>query len=213
VRTWAVGFWLALTLGAAAQPFADQRGPVVRLAATGPVVTSFAELRTPPATCYTPDQLLRMSEPQLLALYTAAEPGPLLTGYAPGTMIFNPGSPLTVPTARVVHATAWQGKYFDDDQMTNRAFGLRAVTTPVEVGASYVDGRPSLVFDYAGSRPFFVRRYRDEVREVSPGVYLGIMHRRDHRGATIATWFALDGRGRYAPPPAAIAGPPSRTGP
>ena len=192
MRMWVVWIWMGCSALATAQSFADQRGPVVTLAA-GSAPSSFAELRaTSPV--YTPGQLLRMSEPQLISLYLAAEPGPFLTGYIPGTMIFKPGSHLTVPTAKIMHATAWQGKYFDEKGMTNRTFGLRAVTTPVELGPSYMDGRPSLIFDYATSRPFFVRRYRDEVREVSPGVYLGIMHRRGHTGATIATWFALDGR-------------------
>jgi hypothetical protein len=214
MRTWAVWVWLGCSGFAAAQSFADQRGPVVRVGSTEPATTTFAELR-PASPIYTPDELLRMSEPQLIAIYTAAEPGPFLSGYVPGTMIFKPGSKVTVPTAKLIRATAWQGKYFHEDKMTNRTFGLRAITTPVEMGTSYVDGRPSLVFDYATSRPFFVRRYRDEVRQVSPGVYLGIMHRRDQCGATIATWFALDGRCgcRATPQAAVIVERPSRTGP
>ena len=213
MRTWVVWIWLGCSGLAAAQSFAELRDPAVRLAAVDPAESSFAELRQPSPT-YTPEQLLRLSEPQLLEIYRNSESGPFLSGYVPGTMIFKPGTALTVPTSKVVHATVWQGKYFHDDRMTNRTFGLRAVTTPVELGVSYVDGRPSLVFDYATSRPFFVRRYRDEVREVSPGVYLGIMHRRGHCGATIATWFALDGRCTCTAKPQAATGPLlSRTGP
>lgn len=225
MRMWVIGVGLGLCGVSAAQSFAELRAPVVRAAdaqMVAPPPTDFADLRATearaPVAVYTPGQLLRMSEAQLIGLYMSSEPGPLPAGYVPGTVILRPGTALTVAASKVFRWTAWQGKYFHDDRMTNRMFGLRAITTPVEIGTSYVDGRPSIVLDYATSRPFFVRKYRDEVREVSPGIYLGIMHRRGECGATIATWFALDGTAACgfagATPQAAITGrPPSRTGP
>ena len=39
------------------------------------------------------------------------------------------------------------------------------------------------------------RFYLGKVREVSPGVHLGIMHKRTKEGPKVATWFALDARG------------------
>ena len=55
----------------------------------------------------------------------------------------------------------------------------------------FVDGGPSMIFDYQNTSIVWMH-YRDEVREVSPGVFLGIMHWVGWGGPTIATWFALD---------------------
>ena len=143
---------------------------------------------------YTPEQLLRMSEPELIDLYKCSPPAPVPTTYTPGLVIFQPGSCITVPLARVMECTAWQGKYFPcEGTMVNRQFGVPTVKANIYAGESWLDGRPSTVFDYADTS-LVCKRYRDEVREVSPGVCLGIMHRRAKDGPKIATWFALDTR-------------------
>jgi hypothetical protein len=109
-------------------------------------------------------------------------------------VIFKPGSCITVPVARVMECTAWQGKYFPcESTMVNRQFGVPTVKANIYAGESWLDGGPSTVFDYQDTSVICCR-YRDEVREVSPGVCLGIMHRRGKDGPKIATWFALDAR-------------------
>ena len=119
-------------------------------------------------------------------------PGMPPCGYTPGTIIFCPGSAITVPTARVMKATAWQGKTIPGDRtMVNKMFGLPTIKAAITSGDSFIDGRPSVIFDYQDTS-FVWRKYRDEVREVSPGVYLGCMHRLGCTGPTVATWFALD---------------------
>ncbi len=170
-------------------------------AAFGQGPTEFAVDRPPdvkhPVSLYAPAQLLRMKESQLLELYKDAEPGEVPSGYVPGLVIFKPGSCLTIPIAKIAKATVWQGKIFHaDGHMYNRTFGLPAVRTPIELGTSCVDGRPSLILDYAENRLWYavVHKFRDEVREVSPGIYLGMMIRRDADVPKIATWFALDAR-------------------
>ena len=71
-------------------------------------------------------------------------------------------------------------------------FGVfRAVPATVAVGPSRVDGRPALVIDYADSGRAF-RDIRDEVREVAPGVYLGLTFQGAKPEPII--YFALDGR-------------------
>jgi len=140
------------------------------------------------------DELVRMSECQLLSLYRQAEPGPMPSGYTPGRMISKPGSRLTVCKANLTSKTVWQGKNFDNNGiMTNRMFGVRCIKGEVQMGESWLDGRPSIIIDY-GPTSLVWRQYRDEIREVSPGIYLGIMFKRDCPCPTIRTWFALDAR-------------------
>ena len=141
---------------------------------------------------YSGEQLLRMNECELVQVYKGGVPGMPPCGYTPGTIIFQPGSAITVPTASLMKATAWQGKYIPGDgTMVNRMFGLPTIKAAVTSGESFIDGRPSVVFDYQDTSLVW-RKYRDEVREVSPGVYLGCMHRLGCKGPTVATWFALD---------------------
>jgi hypothetical protein len=76
--------------------------------------------------------------------------------------------------------------------MVNRQFGVPAIKAAVLDGQSWIDGKPTLTFDYEGTS-LICGSYRDEIREVSPGVFLGCMHKRQKDGCVkIATWFALD---------------------
>jgi hypothetical protein len=144
---------------------------------------------TPPQTM---QQMVRMSAADLAALYAASSVGSVPGGYVPGRAIKNPGSMRTVRNSRLTRLV-WQGKYFlPDGTMTNRVFGVgRAIPADVYVGESWVDGRPSLIFDYARSRLW--PDVRDEVREVSPGLYLGIMYR-GGAPANPPMFFTLDAR-------------------
>jgi len=143
---------------------------------------------------YTPEQLLHMNESELMNLYKCSGPAPIPMQYTPGTVIFQPGSAITVPVARVMSNLTWQGKYFPGNgMMVNKMFYVKTIKAAIGPGESWVDGGPSTIFDYADTSLVWTH-YRDEVREVSPGVYLGIMHQRKKSGPMIATWFALDAR-------------------
>jgi hypothetical protein len=173
----------------------DRPGVVVE-----PVSVTVLPIPVPPPTgvlsrpSYTPEQLLRMNEAELIDLYKRSVPAPVPTTYTPGLVIFKPGSCITVPMARVMECTAWQGKYFPcEGTMVNRQFGVPTIKAVIYAGESWLDGGPSTVFDYADTS-LICKRYRDEVREVCPGVCLGIMHQRAKDGPKIATWFALDAR-------------------
>jgi hypothetical protein len=107
-------------------------------------------------------------------------------------MIFMPGSAITANLSWMIGNTFWQGKMFPGDgTMVNKMFGLPAIKALITSGESFIDGKPSTIFDYHDTSLVW-RNYRDEVREVSPGVYLGIMHWVGWCGPKIATWFALD---------------------
>lgn len=139
------------------------------------------------------NDLVRMNRCDLEALYRGAEIGCPPKGVVNGRAIINPGSKMTVPTSRVVHLM-WQGKVVSDDVMVNRVFGgFRAVQARVFVGDSWLDGKPTLVMDYAGSSKLF-GEYRDEVREIAPGLYLGLTYKRAEPAPEIKAFFTLEPR-------------------
>jgi hypothetical protein len=110
----------------------------------------------------------------------------------PGWAIKNPGSRWTSANARATRLV-WQGKYFrEDGTMINRVFGFgRAIPADVYLGDSWFDGRPALVLDYSRSRLW--PTVRDEVREVAPGLYLGVYYK-DGAPANPPVFFTLDAR-------------------
>jgi hypothetical protein len=139
-------------------------------------------------------ELVRMDRCQLLDLYQRAEPGPIPCGYAPGRNIPNPVHRSTAMRSALMRVTAWQGKYFEPDGfMVNRMFGVKTNKAQIYYGESWLDGKPSLILDYEQTSRMW-SQYRDELREVSPGIYLGIMYQRDCLEPKIKTFFAIDAR-------------------
>ena len=81
--------------------------------------------------------------------------------------------------AAVARLLYWQGKEFDASTGTLRnlitPFGVRAITASVYEDRSWHDGRPCIVLDY--SKTSRVAHWvRDEIRQVEPGVYLGLVY-------------------------------------
>jgi hypothetical protein len=136
--------------------------------------------------------LVRLDRCELESLYRAAEVGTPPCGVTSGRAIFNPGGRFA-PAAAQVTRLLWQGKVFQDDVMTNRVFGLRAVKARVYCGSSWLDGKPSLVMDYCGMSRLFPN-VRDEMREIEPGLYIGLTYLRRDDGPRLATYFAIDAR-------------------
>ena len=121
-------------------------------------------------------ELMKMSQVQLDELFSSVAAGPIPTGEAEGTAIVAPGTDFTPAIAKFVNIFAWQGKVFDPEHgvLRNRitAFGLHAIIAKVYKGESWLDKKECIVLDY--SQTSMVAQWiRDEIREVSPGVYLG----------------------------------------
>ncbi|TMK79034.1 MAG: hypothetical protein E6G45_04590 [Actinobacteria bacterium] len=123
--------------------------------------------------------LLRMSQDELDELFRASEAGPIPTGEGEGTVLFQPGTELAGPAAKIVHFIAWKGKVFDPakGELRNEIlpFGIKAVAAKVYKQASWLDGKESIVLDYSDTS-LVAHWIRDEIREISPGVYLGIVY-------------------------------------
>ncbi|MBM3982897.1 MAG: hypothetical protein FJ304_22025 [Planctomycetes bacterium] len=151
-----------------------------------------ARATEPAPYAYTPEALARMSTSELRAVFASSPAGAAPVGFAPGVALQNPGSRRTAATARAA-GLVWKGKEFrSDGTLVNHLIaGAKALPADVYTAPSRFDGQPALVFDYSKSKLW--PRVRDEVREVSPGVYLGIMYK---NGAELnpPMFFTLDAR-------------------
>lgn len=126
---------------------------------------------------YDVPQLLRMTQTELDALFTASEPGPIPNGQADGTAIIAPGTTFSPEIASFINTFAWQGKVFDASTGTLRnrigPFGLNAIVARVYKAASWFDGKECIVLDYSETS-LVAHWIRDEIRLIQPpGLYLG----------------------------------------
>jgi hypothetical protein len=140
---------------------------------------------------YTPRQLIRMQDCQLQEIYRHGRLTAAPCGSAKGWAIIKPGRLTTVPRTHLTRLL-WQGKEFscDGGTMINHAFGIRIVQAQVYQGESWLDGQPSLIFDYQCTSKLFAG-VRDEVREIGPGLYLGLTHIRKPCGPELVAYFVL----------------------
>jgi hypothetical protein len=134
-------------------------------------------------------ELVRSDQATLDALFAGGTVGELPTGFLPGRVIKDPGSRHTERASRRLHAV-WQGKVFHGDGTAhNRVFGLTAVPMRYYYGESWRDGGPAIVIDYTPSRLF--KGTRDEMREVAPGLFLGLTYVQKRNGPEVAMMFTL----------------------
>lgn len=139
------------------------------------------------------EQLACMSWCELEQLYRQSSPGPIPTGYLRGRAIYCPDAFLTPARSKMTKAI-WHGKLFcPDDTIVNRwCLGMHAVHAKVCYGAGWLDGKPSILMDYRGVSPVIWKDVRDEIREVAPGVYLGVMYRCKSGQPQMKMFFALE---------------------
>lgn len=124
------------------------------------------------------EEILRMPQAEVDALFRASPPGEIPTGEGAGALISHPGTKLAEVAEKVLHLVAWQGKVFDPDRGELRNIitprHLRFIKARVYKGASWFDGNEAIILDY--SRTSLVAHYiRDEIRLVGEGLYLGVV--------------------------------------
>ncbi len=129
-------------------------------------------------------QLLAMHSDQLDDLFAKSESGPIPNGSAEGTAIIAPGTKYSQEIAKIVNVFGWQGKTFDGAHgvLTNRisVFGFNAIVAEVYKGESWFDKKECIVLDY--SKTSTLAHYvRDEIRQVAPGLYLGLVYWKEKR--------------------------------
>ncbi len=146
-----------------------------------------------PAPVQTLDDLAALATPQLEQLYRQSAPGPVPTGKVKGRALY-PDARFGVARSRAARAV-WQGKVFrpEDSTAVNRFFGMRVIEGNVYAGPSWLDGGPAMILDYQGTSRLY-GNYRDEIRQVAPGLYLGLMYARTEPGPSLKMYFAFDAR-------------------
>jgi hypothetical protein len=126
----------------------------------------------------TETDLLKMGDAGLVELFRTSPPGDIPQGPLEGTGIIRwGGSWAAQPLAWLVRMTLWRGKVFDPEgYLSNRmtAFDLLAIVAQVYTGPSLMDEQDCIVIDYS-KLSLVARGVRDEMREVEPGLYLGVV--------------------------------------
>jgi hypothetical protein len=116
---------------------------------------------------------------QLDALFANAPAGQIPVGKGRGQALMATGTFAARALLTITRLLAWQGKVFDGPSHTLRnlvsPFGFKAITADVYVDASLFDGGPCVVLDY--SKTSRVAGWvRDEIREIGPGLYVGLVY-------------------------------------
>ena len=124
---------------------------------------------------YDVQQLLKMSQAELDELFTASPPArSRRRGERHGD--HRAGHHLQPEHRRVHQHLRWQGKVFDAEKGVLRnkilPFGLNAIIAKVYKGDSWLDGKECIVLDYSETS-LLAHWIRDEIREISPKLYLG----------------------------------------
>jgi hypothetical protein len=124
-------------------------------------------------------QLLEMSPDELDTLFRSSAAGTIPHGRTKGAVLVAPGTDLALPAKRLIHFLAWRGKVFNPQKgdLLNviLPFGVKAVRAKVYKDASWLDQKETIVLDYSKTSRI-AHKVRDEIREVSPGVYLGLVY-------------------------------------
>jgi hypothetical protein len=123
-------------------------------------------------------QLHEMSPDELATLFRSSAAGEIPVGKMDGTVLVAPGTEIAGPAKKFARLLVWQGKVFDPQKADLRniilPFGIKAVRAKVYKDASWFDDKETIVLDYSKTS-FVARKIRDEIREISPGVYLGLV--------------------------------------
>jgi hypothetical protein len=162
---------------------------------------------------HTLDSLAACSLDELAALYRGASVSSSMhaaDGALVGRMLAVRGVPpvLALPLRRwaASRSFVWEGKTFQAAS-DSHGVGHNRVYVPNVFGrqnmfpfetsfaSSAIDGKSTLVLDYdLDVNPGYIRRIHDEIREVSPGLFLGPAMWKRGRDKLLVLWFALDAR-------------------
>ena len=123
--------------------------------------------------------LVNMSGAELDDLFGRSPAGEIPDGEANGQVLIGTNSDtVSGAAAKVAHLVAWQGKVFDREkgELLNKIgpLGLKAIRAQVYKEPSWFDGQETIVLDYSDTS-LVAHWIRDEIREVAPRLYLGLV--------------------------------------
>lgn len=125
-----------------------------------------------------PGTLVPVRRSELARLFSAGRVGDIPGGHGRGTVLLGAGGIISRLAAVACYVIAWRGKVVNAP-----AARLRNILTPLDIlaieaavykQASWYDGDPCIVLDYSKTS-FVARQIRDEIREIAPGVFLGLV--------------------------------------
>jgi hypothetical protein len=164
--------------------------------------------RTP---TFTLDALAQRSHAELETLYrdaTVSRTMHAADGALIGRMLAVKGLPASIASLLRRWAGSasfvWEGKSFAAASAThgtgfNRVNGAGVLGRQglfpfaTSFGPSAIDGKPTLILDYdLAVNPSYIRHVHDEIREVSPGIFLGPAMWKRGADKLLVLWFALD---------------------
>jgi len=136
--------------------------------------------------------LIRMGGPELDSLYRQGASVSLPAGRVRGTALLAPGTRRNGAMASGTRLV-WQGKTIDATNAiaTNRFFGLPVVRAQIYQGTSWLDGAPALILDYSRTSRVYAQN-RDEIRQIAPGLFLGLMYGRATPQPDLKMYFVLE---------------------
>ena len=125
-----------------------------------------------------PKEFLTMSGEQLDEIFRNSPAGEIPTGKTDGIAIIAPGSKMSDEIAWFVNHFTWKGKVFRPEKgdLINRIGPMKheLIVARVYKGESWFDHKECIVIDYSKTS-LIAGWIRDEIREVSPGIYLGLV--------------------------------------
>ncbi|MGI9147059.1 MAG: hypothetical protein ACR2IK_10980 [Chloroflexota bacterium] len=124
------------------------------------------------------NDLTRMTQAELDNLFRHSPMGEIPDGDASGTVIAGAGTEVEGPILWFARWLAWRGKfvYRSRGYLLNKVgpFGWHLIKAKVYIAPSWFDQQPAIILDYSKTS-LVARTVRDEIREVSPGTFLGIV--------------------------------------
>ena len=124
-------------------------------------------------------QFLTMSGEQLDDLFRKSPAGDIPTGKTDGLAIVASGTKISDEIAHFVNIFTWKGKIFDPakGQLINRIGIIEhpLIVAKVYKDKSWFDDKECIVIDYSKTS-LLAHSIRDEIREVAPGIYLGLVY-------------------------------------
>jgi hypothetical protein len=125
-----------------------------------------------------PGTLIPARRSELARLFGAGRVGGIPDGHGRGTALLGTGGVASRLAAGLCYALAWRGKVVDARQARLKniltPLNIRAIEAVVYKQDSWYDGDPCLVLDYSKTS-LVARQIRDEIREIAPGVFLGLV--------------------------------------
>ncbi len=144
------------------------------------------------------EQLSKSSNDELACVYRHSSAGKMPDGSTDGRAIFMPGTAIGKIFSDIDNKI-WAGKVFDlkTGSLVNRILGQEIVKAELSRGPSWLDGKQSTIIDYKNTS-LIAGFLRDEIREVRPGLYLGIAYARlPFNQSYPALYFALESKKTY----------------